>query len=130
MPVRALQMEWFDQWLMGKDSPLLSKPPVKIFVMGANNWREEQRGRRPDARQKLFYLESDGKANSLAGDGALSDKPAAQAGGRPVRLRPLQPRAHARRRGLLQSQSLSLGSAWTSVRWSSARTCWSTPPSR
>jgi hypothetical protein len=29
VPVRALQMEWFDQWLMGKDSPLLSNPPVR-----------------------------------------------------------------------------------------------------
>src|ERR1035441_10503270 len=30
VPVRALQLEWFDQWLMGRDSPLLSKPRVKI----------------------------------------------------------------------------------------------------
>ena len=76
VPVRALQMEWFDQWLMGKDSPLLSKPPVKIFVMGSNLWREVLEWPPPDARQKILYLESAGKANSLAGDGALSDKPA------------------------------------------------------
>ncbi len=75
VPVRALQMEWFDQWLMGKDSALLSKPPVKIFVMGSNVWREEQAWPPPEARQKLFYLESDGKANSLAGDGTLNDRP-------------------------------------------------------
>ncbi len=76
VPVRALQMEWFDQWLMGKDSPLLSNPPVKIFVMGSNVWREEQAWPPPEARQQIFYLESTGKANSLEGDGALSDKPA------------------------------------------------------
>ena len=52
LPVRALQLEWFDQWLMGKDTPLLSRPPVQIFVMGANRWREERewppRGRRAE----------------------------------------------------------------------------------
>jgi hypothetical protein len=79
VPVRALQLEWFDQWLMGKDAPLLSKPPVKIFVMGSNLWREEQAWPPPEARQKILYLESAGKANSLAGDGALSDKPARKA---------------------------------------------------
>jgi putative CocE/NonD family hydrolase len=78
VPVRSLQMEWFDQWLMGKDSPLLSKPPVKIFVMGSNVWREAQAWPPPEARQKILYLESGGKANSLAGDGSLNDKPAAK----------------------------------------------------
>ena len=56
VPVRSLQMEWFDQWLMGKDSPLLSNPPVKIFVMGSNVWRvKNRRGRAPEAHQQIFY---------------------------------------------------------------------------
>jgi putative CocE/NonD family hydrolase len=76
MPVRAIQMEWFDQFLMGKDSPLLSQPPVKIFVMGANKWREEMAWPPEQARTKTLFLESGGKANSLAGDGALTDGPA------------------------------------------------------
>jgi putative CocE/NonD family hydrolase len=76
VPVRALQLEWFDQFLMGKDSPLLSQPPVKIFVMGANKWREETAWPPEQARTKLFYLESGGKANSLSGDGSLIDGPA------------------------------------------------------
>jgi putative CocE/NonD family hydrolase len=75
VPLRELQMEWFDQWLMGRDSPLLSKPPVKIFVMGSDIWREEREWPPPDARPKILYLESVGKANSLAGDGVLGDKP-------------------------------------------------------
>jgi hypothetical protein len=76
IPVRSLQLEWFDQWLMGKDSPLLSQPPAKMFVMGSNRWREEQDWPPADARQKILYLESAGQANSLGGDGVLSDKPA------------------------------------------------------
>jgi uncharacterized protein len=75
VPVRSLQLQWFDQFLMGKDSPLLSQPPVKIFVMGANKWREEMEWPPEQARTKVFYLESGGKANSLAGDGSLHDAP-------------------------------------------------------
>ncbi len=37
-PLRDVQTQWFDQFLKGKDTPLLSKPPVRVFVMGANRW--------------------------------------------------------------------------------------------
>ncbi|MEO8370422.1 MAG: CocE/NonD family hydrolase [Candidatus Solibacter sp.] len=73
-PVRSLQIEWFDQWLMGKDSKLMSNPPVKVFVMGANKWREETAWPPVDARSHVFFLESAGQANSLAGDGGLTEK--------------------------------------------------------
>jgi putative CocE/NonD family hydrolase len=43
--------------------------------MGANRWREEREWPPADARQRTLYLESAGMANSLAGDGALGDKP-------------------------------------------------------
>ena len=76
VPVRALQMEWFDQWLMGKDTPLLSQPPVKIFVMGANKWLEAREWPPEQARTKMFYLDGKGRANSTEGDGALAERPA------------------------------------------------------
>jgi putative CocE/NonD family hydrolase len=72
-PVRSLQIEWFDQWLMGKDTRLVSRPPVKIFVMGANNWRDAREWPPAEARERNLYLESGGHANTLAGDGALDD---------------------------------------------------------
>ena len=72
IPVRALQIQWFDQWLMGKDTPLLSRPPVKIFVMGANRWREDSQFPPADARSQALYLSSRAGANGLSGDGALS----------------------------------------------------------
>jgi putative CocE/NonD family hydrolase len=59
---------------MGKDTALLSKPPVEIFVMGANKWREEREWPPEEARPRRLYLESAGHANTLAGDGALSEK--------------------------------------------------------
>ena len=71
VPVRDMELEWFDQWLMGRDSPLSSRPPVKVFVMGANKWREESEWPPRQARTTNFYLESTGRANGLSGDGML-----------------------------------------------------------
>jgi putative CocE/NonD family hydrolase len=79
-PIRRMQLEWFDQWLMGKDSPLVSQPPVKIFVMGANKWRDEREWPPEHARPTKLFLESAGRANTLDGDGELTDKPAAHGG--------------------------------------------------
>jgi putative CocE/NonD family hydrolase len=73
VPLRGIQMQWFDQFLKGQDTPLLSKPPVRIFVMGVNRWKDEQEWP-PRARLKWFYLESRGHANSLAGDGKLDSR--------------------------------------------------------
>jgi putative CocE/NonD family hydrolase len=76
VPLRGLQLQWFDQWLKGRDTPLLSKPPVRIFVMGANRWREEREWPLARARVVPFYIESKGHANTLRGDGVLGPKPA------------------------------------------------------
>ncbi|HLH16087.1 MAG TPA: CocE/NonD family hydrolase [Bryobacteraceae bacterium] len=72
LPIRKYQLEWFDQWLMGKDTELLSQPPVEIFVMGVNQWRQEREWPPAGARPRRFYLTSGGHANSAAGDGVLS----------------------------------------------------------
>jgi len=78
VPVRQLQLDWFDQWLMGKDTSLVSEAPVKIFVMGANRWREEREWPPAEARPQKLFLESNGHANTLSGDGALADRPASR----------------------------------------------------
>jgi uncharacterized protein len=67
-------LEWFDQWLMGKDTALVSQAPVKVFLMGANKWLEAREWPPGQARERAFYLESGGNANSAAGDGGLGDK--------------------------------------------------------
>ncbi|HKE29203.1 MAG TPA: CocE/NonD family hydrolase [Bryobacteraceae bacterium] len=81
VPIGALMIEWFDQWLMGKDTPLVSQPPVKIFVMGADRWRDAGAWPPEQARARDFYLESAGNANSLSGGGAL-DESASRTGSR------------------------------------------------
>jgi putative CocE/NonD family hydrolase len=75
VPLRTLQLEWFDQWLKAKDTPLLSKPPVRVFLMGANRWIEDRQWPLPRTRVTPFYLESRKAANTLAGTGTLAPRP-------------------------------------------------------
>ena len=69
------EKRWFDYWLKGIENGVTDEPPIKIFVMGKNEWRFEDDW--PLARAKLtpYYLHSGGRANSLHGDGKLSPQP-------------------------------------------------------
>jgi hypothetical protein len=70
-----LSLQWLDHWLKGVDNEIMNEPPIKIFVMGANVWRNEHEW--PLARTKFtkYYFLSSGKANSIDGDGSLSTIP-------------------------------------------------------
>jgi putative CocE/NonD family hydrolase len=62
---------WFDRWLLPQTA---SQPdaPVRIFVMGENNWRDEQEWPLARTQWTRFYLHSGGSANSRFGDGVLN----------------------------------------------------------
>ena len=53
----------------------MDEPRVKLFVMGANRWREADEWPLPETRYTPYYLHSGGRANSLFGDGSLSTVP-------------------------------------------------------
>jgi putative CocE/NonD family hydrolase len=63
---------WYDFLFKGAKNEFASGKPVKIFVMGTNQWREESEW--PLARTKgtKYFLHSGGRANSLRGNGTLS----------------------------------------------------------
>jgi putative CocE/NonD family hydrolase len=67
----SLQVRWFDQWLKGIDTGILKEAPIKLFVMGANVWRDEWEWPLARAVNTRYYLHSLGKANSLHGNGYL-----------------------------------------------------------
>ena len=74
--VTKLQLLWFDYWLKGKQNGIDKMAPIRLFVMGENQWRDEQTWPLKRAKEKVFYLTSNGHANTLAGDGKLvSQKP-------------------------------------------------------
>jgi uncharacterized protein len=71
----ALQLRWFDRWLKQADNGVDQEPPVRIFVMGIDEWRTEIDWPLPDTQYQPYYLHSAGQANTLHGDGTLSAEP-------------------------------------------------------
>jgi putative CocE/NonD family hydrolase len=64
-------LDWYDYLFKGVKNQFAGKP-VKLFVMGANQWRDEDDWPLARARNTKYFLHSDGKANSLRGSGTLS----------------------------------------------------------
>jgi len=73
--VNGLICRWFDHFLKGIENGVTDEPPVHVFVMGVNRWYAEQDWPLPQTQWTRFYLHSEGKANSLKGDGVLSLNP-------------------------------------------------------
>ena len=74
----GVHFRWFDYWLKGINNGVLDEPPVRVFVMGDNAWRDEQEWPLARAQNTGYYLHSQGKANSSHGDGSLSPEPPGQ----------------------------------------------------
>lgn len=72
LDLTGIQLRWFDYWLKGEDNGVDKDKPVRLFIMGANTWREEDNWPLPDTQFTNYYLRSNGHANTLAGDGVLS----------------------------------------------------------
>ena len=70
--MRAVQSEWFDYWLKGHKTSVADWPPLKIFVMGRNQWRDEQEWPLERTQYTAYYFHGNGSANTLDGDGTLS----------------------------------------------------------
>jgi hypothetical protein len=70
-----VQLEWFRQWLApdaaagDTDSPGPKLPPVLLFVMGANQWREELQWPLARAVDTPLYLRADGRLTRDAPQG-------------------------------------------------------------
>lgn len=71
------QVRFFDYWLKGKANGVDKDPAVRVFVMGANTWREADDWPIPGTRFTTYYLRSQGQANSLYGNGQLTTEPPA-----------------------------------------------------
>ena len=66
---------WFDHWLKDEDTGYLDEPSVNIFVMGENQWRQEDEWPLARTHYTKFYLHGDTPANSKNGGGYLSTVP-------------------------------------------------------
>jgi uncharacterized protein len=67
----GIHIRWFDYWLKCIDNGIMREPPVRIFVMGDNAWRQENEWPLARTRYTNYYLHSNGHANSCSGNGTL-----------------------------------------------------------
>jgi hypothetical protein len=65
-------LDWYDFLFKNIRNEFATDKPVKLFVMGANEYHQEDDWPPPQAQATKYYLHSGGKANSLRGDGSLS----------------------------------------------------------
>ena len=71
----ASSVPWFDRHLRAFGPRVQPQAPVRLYVMGANVWRDEQEWPLARARATSWYLRSGGRANSAKGDGRLTTEP-------------------------------------------------------
>jgi len=72
----GLTLRWFDYWLKGEDNGVLTDTPkVQYYTMGLNEWQSAASWPPAGAEMVTWYLDSDGAANSLFGDGRLTSSP-------------------------------------------------------
>ena len=65
-------LDWYEFLFKGIQNEFAKEKPVKIFVMGKNEWREEDNWPLARAKSTRYFLHSAGGANSLRGNGGLS----------------------------------------------------------
>ena len=65
-------LEWYDFLFKGAQNEFATGKAVKIFVMGTNQWREEEDWPLVRAKATKYFLHSQGRANTARGNGSLS----------------------------------------------------------
>lgn len=69
-----LTYAWFDYYLKGEKNGLLEKMPrVRYYTMGLNKWQSSDTWPPRGAQTVSFFLSSGGKANTVNGDGVLTE---------------------------------------------------------
>jgi putative CocE/NonD family hydrolase len=71
--MRLKQVDWFDKWTRHPDAH--EAPLLHLFVMGPDVWREEHEWPLARTHYTPLYLVSEGKANTIQGDGGLRWQP-------------------------------------------------------
>jgi hypothetical protein len=72
----AAAMTGFLDEMVRADPPDEPSPPVRIFLMAANEWLDLDDWPAPGSAKVVWHLDSEGHANSGAGDGRLRSDPA------------------------------------------------------
>ena len=77
-PVRervGLALRWLDYVIRGIDTGIADEPPVKIFVMGVNEWRSAKEWPLPGTESTPFFFHGDGSRHGALSPEAPGDEP-------------------------------------------------------
>ncbi|WP_328810514.1 CocE/NonD family hydrolase [Rhodococcus sp. NBC_00294] len=69
--ITSTYLRFYDKWLRNT-TDTAGAAPVRIFVMGIDEWRDEEDWPLPDTTYVEYFLDSSGDANSSDGGGAIS----------------------------------------------------------
>ncbi|MFQ5526396.1 MAG: CocE/NonD family hydrolase [Thermoanaerobaculia bacterium] len=75
LPYTEMILDFFDRFLKDDEAAFVDAPKVKYFTMGADQWDTADAWPPAGVEMETWYLSSDGKANSLYGDGGLTTSP-------------------------------------------------------
>jgi predicted acyl esterase len=84
---------WFEYWLKGEENRITDTlPKVRYYTMGSNEWQKASTWPPEDAELVTYYLDSDGRANTLNGDGRLTpQRPGGRGGADSFAYDPMNP---------------------------------------
>lgn len=69
----SMTYDWLEYWLKGENNGVLTRiPKVQYYTMGSNRWQSSETWPPASSTLATWYLHSQGKANSVFGDGRLS----------------------------------------------------------
>jgi len=71
----AVTLDWYDYLFLGTQNEFANGKPVKIFVMGKNEWRFEDDWPLERAKPTRYLLHASGNANGPSGSGLLYTDP-------------------------------------------------------
>jgi putative CocE/NonD family hydrolase len=63
--IGRLQLRWFDHWMKNLDTGMLAELPIRLFVMGANVWRDEAEWPLARAVPTPLYFHAGGLLDSI-----------------------------------------------------------------
>jgi uncharacterized protein len=111
-PIYDLIFGFFDRYLKEDDNGFVENTPrVQYYTMGRNAWSSADSWPPAAATMMTWYMDSDGNANSLFGDGRLAAKPASGAASDTYAYDPMNP-VPALGGGVCCNRDASLGGSY------------------
>src|SRR5581483_7823256 len=70
------RLQWYDYWLKNAPNGIMDSPPIRIFLMGANQWLEAESWPLPDiSYQPMYFRAGTRQTTASLNSGGLTFEP-------------------------------------------------------